>query len=202
VSLKLLKDVQHIPASTGENVVWRDLLNGDKKALGHIYTQYFQKLYNYGSRITKDTLVIEDAIQDLFCDIWNRRAGLNHEVRNIKQYLYICLRRNILLKLAKRNNTVDIGELDTFDLELSHKSHYLNNQINTELRQKLVTMVSSLTPKQKEAIFLIYFDELSYQEASDIMGLKIKTVYNLVHQAIARLKEQKSVFWQMITMMF
>ena len=63
-------------------------------------------------------------------------------------------------------------------------------------------MIGTLTLKQKEAIFLIYFDELSYQEAAAVMSLKIKTVYNLVHQAIARLKGQKNTFWHMISFVF
>lgn len=184
---------------TQEREVWTELIRGEKKALAHIYTKYFDKLYNYGSRISKDAVIVEDAIQDVFMTLWNLRTGLNPDVKSIKQYLYTCLRRNILLKLKNRHLSVEISELSCFDLELSHKSHYLNSQINSELRQKLTEMVKTLTPKQKEAIFLIYFDELSYEEAASIMSLKIKTVYNLVHQAVARLKERKHVFWQMIS---
>lgn len=193
-----LKQPLPVSTTTDESEVWKNLLDGDKKALAHIYTKYFDKLYNYGHRISKDAVIIEDSIQDLFVEVWNRREGLNRDVRNIRQYLYTCLRRNILLKISKQNNTVEIGDLVLFDLELSHKSHYLNNQINIELRQHLVDMIGTLTPKQKEAIFLIYFDELSYQEAAAVMSLKIKTVYNLVHQAIAKLKGQKNTFWHMI----
>lgn len=197
-----VKQDSYISNSADEGAVWRNLLNGDKKALSHIYTKYFDRLYNYGSRISKDPVVVEDSIQDLFITLWNLRAGLSPDVKNIKQYLYTCLRRNILLKLGKRHATVDISELSGFDLALSHKSHYLNNQINAELRQKLTEMIGTLTPKQKEAIFLIYFDELTYEETALIMSLKIKTVYNLVHQAIARLKERKNVFWHMIPFVF
>lgn len=198
----VLQQASYFSQPAAETVVWKNLLNGDKKALGHIYTKYFDKLYNYGSRISKESIVVEDAIQDLFIEIWNRRAGLNQDVQNIRQYLYICLRRNIVQKLAKRNASVDIHELSGFDLELSDKSHYLNNRINSELSEKLVEMIGMLTPKQKEAIFLIYFDELSYPEVASIMSLKIKTVYNLVHQAIAKLKGRKHVFWQMISFTF
>lgn len=181
-------------------MVWKNLLGGDRKALAHIYSKYFDKLYNYGIRIANEPVIVEDSIQDLFIELWNRRQGLNEQVRNIKFYLYICLRRKILLKLNKRTDSVDITELRSFDIKLSHKSHYLNNQLNNELKQKLVQVVETLTPKQKEAIFLIYFDELSYQEAASVMNLKIKTVYNLVHQAISRLKERKGVFWNFISL--
>ena len=199
MNLSSIRRSSDILDSTDETAVWRDLKSGDKKALAHLYTKYFDKLYNYGSRISRDPVIVEDAIQDLFITLWNLRGGLNRDVKSIKQYLYTCLRRNILLKLKNRHLTVEITELVSFDLELSHKSHYLNTQINAELRQKLTEMVHTLTPKQKEAIFLIYFDELSYEEVAKIMSLKIKTVYNLVHQAIARLKERKHVFWHLVS---
>jgi RNA polymerase sigma factor (sigma-70 family) len=197
-----VKQKLHVSHHTEECVIWKDLIDGDKKALSYIYTKYFDKLYNYGSRISNDAVIVEDSIQDLFITIWNLRAGLNQDVKNIKLYLYTCLRRNMLLKLRNRHVTIGISDLSAFDLELSHKSHYLNNRMNTELRQKLAEMVGTLTPKQKEAIFLIYFDELSYEQAASIMSLKIKTVYNLVHQAISRLKERKHVFWHLIPFTF
>ena len=195
----LTSDPNVVTSAIDESIVWKNLLEGDRKALAHIYSRYFDKLYNYGIKISSETAIVEDSIQDLFIELWNRREGLNKDVKNIKFYLYICLRRKILLRLTKKNNSVEISELQSFDIHLSHKSHYLNNQMNTELKFRLVQMVETLTPKQKEAIFLIYFDELSYQEAADIMGLKIKTVYNLIHQAISRLKERKSSFWNFIS---
>jgi RNA polymerase sigma factor (sigma-70 family) len=185
---------------TADSIIWKDLLKGNKNALASIYTDHFDKLYNYGSRISKDAVIVEDSIQDLFIELWNRREGLNPDVKNIKQYLYICLRRKILLRLQKQYNNISLDDANTFQLALSHKSHYLNQQMNIELRQKLITMIETLTSKQREAIFLIYFDELSYTEVAAIMDLKIKTIYNLVHQAVSKLKENKAAFWQMKTL--
>ena len=143
--------------------------------------------------------MVEDAIQDLFIEIWNKRAGLDHEVKNVKYYLYKCLRRAIIHKLSSKSN-LDMVEVGSFELELSHKSHFLSHQINMESRQRMMAIIQTLTPKEKEAIFLIYFDELSYQEVASIMSLKIKTIYNLIHRAISKLKGQKHSFWQISPM--
>ena len=199
---QLSKQAHYEATPAAENGVWTGLLDGDKTSLAKIYTTYFDKLYNYGARISTDSIIVEDSIQDLFIELWNRREGLNRDVKNIKQYLYTCLRRKILLKLQGRHVSISLDDLPSFQLELSHKSHYLTHQLNTELRQKLTAMIQTLTPKQKEAIFLIYFDELSYEHVASIMGLKIKTIYNLVHQAVAKLKDHKNDFWHMIPMLF
>lgn len=177
-----------------ETLAWKNLLGGDRKALAHLYARYFDKLYNYGIKISPQTTLIEDAIQDLFLELWSRRQSLNPEVKSIKYYLFISLRRKILLRLHQHKKNENVA-LTSFDLKLAHRSHYLTSQLNVELKEKLAQVIETLTPKQKEALFLIYFEELPYQQAADVMSLKVKTIYNLVHQAIARLKEKKDNFW-------
>jgi len=84
------------------------------------------------------------------------------------------------------------SEIDFFNIQLSHKSHYLNQQINSDTREEIKKLVNTLSAKQKEAIFLVYYEELSYDEAAVIMDLKIKTIYNLIHLAISNLRQSKS----------
>jgi RNA polymerase sigma factor (sigma-70 family) len=171
--------------------IWGNLKAGDKKALSYIYTKYFDSLYNYGTRIAGNAELAEDCIQDLFIEFWNKREALN-DVRNIKYYLYKSLRRKIVYKLSQEARQTEKDELSSFEIELTDKTHFLNQQINIEIRKRLTQLVESLTPKQKEVIFLIYYDELSYEEAASIMGLKIKTIYNLTHLAISKLRDQKN----------
>lgn len=170
--------------------IWTDLKKGDKRALSHLYTLYFQKLYNYGVR-TGDSSLTEDCIQDLFIELWYKRDSLS-EVKNVKGYLFKSLRRKIIFRLSQRLRVDLHGDLANFDMELSHRSHYLNQQIDHEIRCRLGEVMAMLTVRQKEAIFLIYIEELSYEQVSFIMALKVRTVYNLVHQALSKLKEYKS----------
>jgi RNA polymerase sigma factor (sigma-70 family) len=183
--------LQHTNVQALDSEIWNRFKSGDKKALSQIYTRYFDKLYNYGSRITNDSGLTEDCIQDLFVEFWNKREGIS-DVKNIKFYLYKSLRRKIIYKLSILDKQKLSDDLNHFEIQLSDKSHYLNQEITKDIRLKLTQLVANLLPKQKEAIFLIYYDELSYEEVATIMGLKIKTVYNLVHLAISKLREQKS----------
>ena len=174
-----------------EAQAWLAMKSGDTRALIFFYTRYFNNLYDYGTRITHNNALVEDCIQDLFTEFWSKREGLS-EVKFIKQYLLKSLRRKIVYKLSRDSKiSSGNGDLISFELELSHKTHYLNQQINTDTRQKLIELIKTLTPKQREAIFLIFYEELSYEATSLIMELKVKTVYNLVHLAISKLRERK-----------
>jgi len=176
-------------ASRDDAEVWSNLKGGDKKALSFFYTKYFNSLYNYGTRITKDRCLTEDSIQDLFMELWNQREGIS-DVTHVKSYLFKSLRRKIIYKLSILAR-LPLSEIDAFEITLSHKSHYLSQQINSDIRDKIIQLINTLTAKQKEAIFLIYYEELSYEEAALIMELKVKTVYNLIHLAISRLRQNK-----------
>ncbi|MCG8319596.1 MAG: RNA polymerase sigma factor [Cytophagales bacterium] len=185
----------HNASSSPENEkyagLWNNLRGGDRKALAQIYTQYFNKLYNYGSRITTDVKMVEDSIQDLFIELWNKREKLR-EVRNVKYYLFKALRRKIILRLTDSKSLCHTVDISSFEMKLSHRSHYINREVTKEIRKKLMHLIESLTPKQKEAIFLIYYDELSFKEVASIMSVEVRTVYNLVHQAMVKLRENKS----------
>ena len=178
-------------ACKDEAEAWLAMKSGDTRALIFFYTRYFNNLYDYGARITCNNALAEDCIQDLFTEFWSKREGLS-EVKFIKQYLFKSLRRKIVYKMSRDSKVSSgNGDLVSFELKLSHKTHYLNQQINAETRKKLIELIETLTPKQREAIFLIFYEELSYEATSLVMELKIKTVYNLVHMAIAKLRERK-----------
>ena len=174
--------------ASDETELWLQVKRSDEKALSYFYVHYYKKLFNYGSRFVTDRAIAEDAIQEIFIDLWNKRSALT-EIRNTQQYLYRCLRNKIADKLSTFSHRIQPDDnLIRFELDLSHKSHYLNEQIDKDIKTRLINLVASLPPKEKEAIFLIYFDGLSYVEAASIMSLKVKTVYNLIHLAIAKLK--------------
>jgi RNA polymerase sigma factor (sigma-70 family) len=191
-SLKELNlEVSDATDAREDSRIWGNLKSGDKAALGWIYSRYFDRLYNYGSRMTLDIGLTEDCIQDLFIEFWNNREKLS-DVRHIQSYLYKSLRRKIVHRLQVNLRQPQYEDLSHFEVELSDKTHYLGLQLSIDIRKRLMNLIEALSPKQKEAIFLIYFEGLTYEDAASIMELKIKTVYNLIHLAISKLREEKN----------
>ena len=80
-----------------EQALWREMITGDKRAFENIYKQYFHSLINYGFRITQNEDLIEDAIQDIFLNLWNNKSHLS-EVNEVKFYLFRSLKNRIVRK--------------------------------------------------------------------------------------------------------
>src|SRR5687768_14856374 len=103
-------------ASQREDIfLWDTFRRGGKDAFEALYHQYVDQLYNYGMHIILDRTVVEDSIQDLFLELWQRRQFLG-DTDGIRFYLCKSLKRKILRKLKARENAAHRCQL-TVDSE-------------------------------------------------------------------------------------
>lgn len=77
--------------------------------------------------------ILEDCIQDLLVDLWNRRDGLSH-IQSIRNYLFTSFRRQVLKKLAlhRKQLSGDDWEKQGFEIVLPHDTFLIQAQISEE----------------------------------------------------------------------
>src|SRR5690606_31577754 len=88
-----------------ERIVWTSFRNGNRKALDYIFEKYVRLMFAYGGKISRDQGLVEDCIQDLFIELWNKRQIIA-DTSNIKYYLFKALRRKIVRRLSKDQRIV------------------------------------------------------------------------------------------------
>jgi RNA polymerase sigma factor (sigma-70 family) len=191
----MLKGKDHFP---DEKKIWRDFKNGSIKEFEWIYDKYFSILYGYGCHICADKALVKDCIQNLFVYLWRNKENLA-EVSSIKYYLYKCVRRSIINELEKEHKIhfEDITEDYHFETTVSHEFTLIASQISDEKKNRLLKSFDSLSKRQKEAIFLRFYENMDYQEIASIMSLKeVKYARTLIYRAIEVLKQSntKEVF--------
>ncbi len=171
--------------------IWQDFKQGREAAFTFMYSQYVGVLYNYGRHISSDEDLVKDCIQNLFVELWNNKDRLG-DTNSIKYYLFTSLRRKIVDELMARRKHYTEDELSeeySFELVLPYEANIITDQASLEQKKALLQAINTLTKRQKEALFLLYYDNLSYEEAASIMQLKIRTVYNLIHTAVEALRK-------------
>lgn len=174
---------------TFDERIWYEFRAGDKKAFAVIYRHYYPRLYNYGRKFTGDTALIEDCSQEIFTAFWHNRSKLEN-VNVLHSYLFVSF-RNCLLKALQKNNSTDplIPDQDfPFQSEITIDQLMINEEKIYEHRIHLDKALQLLTERQKEAIFLKYYENMSYDETSHILGISAKGTYKLVARAIAVLR--------------
>lgn len=169
---------------------WNALRQGDSRALAWLYDRYFKLLYNYGRKLNVDTKSVEDAIHDLFVDLWRFRSNLA-PTTSVRFYLYRSLRRRLV-----RNNALDSFLLNNQSLEgegynvVPSKEQDLIEKETDDLRiQQLQKMLNDLSPRQYEAMVLRFYDELSFEEIGGILDVNEQSARNLVQRGLAQLKQ-------------
>ena len=163
--------------------LWVALKNGDKDALGLLFSRYYPILIRYGSKFCNDQAKLEDCIQDLFAEIWQSTA--RPELQSVKAYLLKALKYKIYRRKS-RNITDEIGD-DLF--ELSH-DHLLIHKEDERIRvNRLMDAMNDLPARQREIIYLKIYQELSYEEISEVMNINYQVARNLFSQALGTLRK-------------
>lgn len=207
MSLKLAYS-KHKPSTPSlspdsDQQLWYEFRAGNREALAAIYQQHFFKLYNYGMKISRDEDLVKDCIQDLFIYIWKHRAKLS-DTDSIKYYLFRALRRKITDSLTQKSKGQPLEEQHNFVFELPYEHILIETQISQEQKQKVIQCLNNLPKRQKEALFLRYYENMKPQEVASIMSLTVESAYALLSKALHHLRQllQKAVIYMLLLSMF
>lgn len=171
--------------------IWKAFQSGDRKAFEKMLNQYYPSLLNYGQRLIRNNDFAQDCLQDFFIDLWNRRENLDIP-QSIKAYLIASYRR-YLLKEKSRNfwhhSITDLAHEYDFEVQFNIETYLINNEIEHETLVKLKHHLSTLSKRQREAIYLRFNQELEYDEISQIMSINQHSAINLVYEALKLLRK-------------
>ena len=178
-----------------DKIIWNKLRNGDQKALEEIYRTYFSVLFDYGKKLSRDENTVEDCIQELFVELWNKRDRLS-ETNAIKPYLFVSLKRKIFHTIKKLRKTTDT-ELEEryFDAELAIDEILIEKETTSEQKNNLKSAFSELSDRQKEILYLKYYSEMDYEEITRIMEMNYQSARNLVSRAIQKLAKHMTILF-------
>lgn len=164
-----------------DSSLWQEFKCGDRQAFLIIYDRYFPVVFQYCKQVTLDDQLIEDTIHDLFITLWDRRQRLG-DVTSIKSYLIIASRRNLIHQLKERR----VEELPD---HLSIPPFEFNTE-QTQLSSKVLEALQTLNEQHREVLYLKFYNNLSFQEISEIMELKVDTIYKMVARSLSKLRKE------------
>jgi RNA polymerase sigma factor (sigma-70 family) len=168
-------------------LLWESFRKGDREAFAALFRTHYELLYRYGSKFTANAGLLEDCIQELFIELWQAKSTT--PVLSVRAYLLKSLKYKLLKAYRKIRNIKPItGFEDGF--EWSHENFLIAEQESAEKKQRLMKALEHLSGRQKEIIYLKYFQNLSYEEVSEIMNINYQAARNLLYQAIKSLKSR------------
>jgi len=171
--------------------LWDNFRHGSKADFEALYYQYVDQLCNYGMHIFLDRTVVEDSIQDLFLELWQRRQFLR-DTDCLRSYLYKSLKRKILRKLHTRENAnarCKLSSEQEHEVSESPETAAIMNEYNRRTSEIFLHALKHLPEKQREIIVYRFYNDLSSRQIASVMSLSIDATYTLLSRSLHSLKK-------------
>jgi RNA polymerase sigma factor (sigma-70 family) len=171
-----------------DEIIWNAFRNNNKEAFAVIYYRFFIVLLQKGLQISCDRELVKDCIHDLFVEIWKNKMNLATPV-SVRAYLIASIQRKIFRQLKKfRTQKTEIHKIP-MEIVYSKEDQLISEQLAQDQKYMVSRAVDSLTKRQKEAIHLKFYANLSYDEIAGMMKISTDSIYNLISKAINTLQQ-------------
>lgn len=177
------------------NILWEDYIKkGSEKALSIIYLDFYDHLFNYGLKHTKNREVIEDSIQNIFSYFLKVRKNLG-PVNNLFGYLLKSYRNQLFHELAKHNKFISTEEFSDSDFEYfrSQEQNIIDQEENHIIKSSIQKSISLLPSKQQEIIYLRFDCGFSYPDISVILNISVESCHKTIYRAIRTIREDVKI---------
>lgn len=170
---------------------WIAFQSGSRESFAWLYEVYAENLYNYGFKFVANAEFIEDTIQDIFIRIWHNKERLKVPP-SVRNYLFTAFRHLLFRKLSqqKKVSTDEMAEDKySFSWELPFESLYIEKESGDINQKRLQQAIKKLTSRQKEVLFLRFYENAPYEEIAQTMKISVKASYKVMARAIQGLKD-------------
>jgi len=155
-------------------------------AFNLLVKKYQQKIYWHVRRLVIDHDDSDDVVQNVFIKVWKHLEGFKEDSQ-----LYTWIYRiatNESLSFLKKKRTKFFLPLVNVEYQLAQSleddNYYSGNEIQKQLQLALLT----LPEKQRLVFNMKYFDELKYDEISEILGTSVGALKASYHLAVKKIE--------------
>ena len=173
-----------------DGAIWRIFKKGDKEAFAILYRRYFKILFQYGLRMADDGDLVKDCVHDLFIDLWKNKANLT-DPKSVKAYLLSAIQHKLIRHVARtRSRKNEITKMQLPVIVECREDQIIEDQIHIEQQYVVSKALRALTKRQQQAIYLKFYNKLSYKEVACTMAISVDSIYNLISKAIDSLQHE------------
>lgn len=165
---------------------WVNITSGNKDSFFIFYNTLYRSLFQYGMVIAKDRELVKEAIHILFYELWEKHERLPIDVKDPKFYVFVWLKRIIFRQMKMQQSSLESVRDEPFEESVEMQKIRIEEMIERE--QNLYAAMAKLTKKQHHYIDLKFFQNKSYEEIALAENAAVRTVYNVIYEAIKSLK--------------
>ena len=165
--------------------------NITRTSLRQLFEQHFDALCRFLACYTSDHMMIEDVVQDVFVNMWEKREEL--QIESAKTYLYASARNRMLnyLREEKRQNTL-MEQWVQSEMERKQGEDCFNID---EFSRRVEVAIDNLPEKCRQIFNLSKKRNFTYKQIAGQLDISIKTVESQMGIALRKIREQLSAYY-------
>lgn len=172
------------------------ILEGDQFAFKELVEKYQTMVINTCIGFLHDKQDAEDISQEVFIDVFASLRKFRKEAK-LSTWMYrIAVNKSLnFLRSKKRRQWLQNLEDVLGMIRQDHKQpiEMSNPAIDLEMKEEALLLnnaINSLSENQRIAFTLNKYEDLSYTEIADIMGISLSSVESLIHRAKLNLQQK------------
>lgn len=168
--------------------LWQQSVAGDKDAFCELVEAHYQVLFNYGTNFTSNRELIKDTLQDLFIHLWEKKETF--QIQHLTIYLLRSVRNNLYLSFRNAKTAMVSIDAELHDQpdDFTIENALIFEEGVSEKKDKVSEAISNLPKRQKEVVFLKFYQGLDNEQIAELMDVNRQSVANLLHKAILNLR--------------
>lgn len=171
------------PEMTDE-AYYRSYLDGDESGLDELVKKYGSSLTLYINGYLHDVQDAEDLMIEVFAYLFSKRPRIRDG--GLKAYLYQAARHMALRHKSRRRACFSLEELTG----QPDGQALVEEVVKTEERNRILHLcMAQLNPDYREALYLAYFEEMSYLQVAAVMKKSEKQITNMIYRGKQNLRE-------------
>ncbi len=166
---------------------YRRFLDGDERAFGELLDMYSENLIFFINRYVGNVAIAQELSEDVFVDLIIHKRRYNFKT-SLKTYIFT-IARNKAVSYVRRCARRPEYAYEYIENEADRKSiedEFIKKERELELHRAL----SLLNEDYRTVLHLIYFEDMSYEQAGSVMKKNRKQIENLVYRAKQALKKE------------
>jgi len=156
-------------------------------AFNLLVRKYQEKLYYFVRRLVINHDDTDDVIQNIFIKVWTNLDSFREESRLFTWLYRIAVNESLsFLKSKQLRSYLSLSSPEAMMVKSLHDGNYFDG---TEIQKRLREAVIRLPKKQQLVFNMRYYDDLSYEEMSEILGTSTGALKASFHFAVKKIED-------------
>ena len=186
-------------AATVQQIADREMIErigrGDQSAFSALYDRLSRPLYSLALRMLGDAGDAQDALQDVFLQIWSRAATYNPEQSTVFSWTVLLTRSRVIDRLRARKRRLRVvdsatGDEDAEVADASTMESAADTADKNDEAARVRSVLNNLPSEQREAIELAFFGHLTHHEIAARLGEPLGTIKARIRRGLLKLRER------------